>query len=226
MRSSERSRDAVGLLQLTPGPMLPESGRHVAWSGGTKKRRKGSDDLCGVKLGLYCTVSVRSFPVPPRSSLEGVAAHGQDRAVSQVAEGAGDRRRGSVADDGEGEARRQMPLCLSAERKGRAAVDRDSVGDHLVSLLCVLRLEGVGVGRVCLEGERALDRESGLLICSAAAGARKAPFPSPVPMATAPAMIPFPPSVPAFTCTALVPLPEPLVLLITKVPSLTVVPAV
>ncbi len=57
-------------------------------------------------------------------------------------------------------------------------------------------------------------------------GARIAPLPLPVPMVTGPLIIPLPPNVPPFTFTLAVPVPEPLVLLTTSVPALTVVPAV
>ena len=112
---------------------------------------------------------------------------------------------------------------VAAQGQGCPAVDGDSVGNHHVGLGSVpLRLEGISVGGIGVEGERALDGQRGLRVLPTD-GARKAPVPLPVPTVVAPAIIPLPPSVPAFTFTAPMPVPEPKVLLTLKAPALTVV---
>ncbi len=57
-------------------------------------------------------------------------------------------------------------------------------------------------------------------------GVRVAPEPLPLPIVTTPAIVPGPARVPALACTGPVPVPEPVVLLITNPPALTVVPPV
>ena len=53
----------------------------------------------------------------------------------------------------------------SAEVKGRAAVDGDSVRHHLVGLrFSAPGFEGVGIGRVGVKDHTALDREGELLV--------------------------------------------------------------
>ena len=94
------------------------------------------------------------------ADLKVVAVHGHDRAVGQVAEGAADWVRARVADERVGGACFQTPFGRTLDGHVRPAVDRDSVGNHLVRLrLLSLGLEGVGVGRAGIEGERALDCE-------------------------------------------------------------------
>src|SRR5437870_11919781 len=64
---------------------------------------------------------------------------------------------------------------LAAQGQGCAAVDRDPVGNNLVAPGPVLlRLEGVSVGGIGVEGERALDCERSLHIRSSCRGKERA----------------------------------------------------
>ena len=67
------------------------------------------------------------------------------------------------------------PWVWTAQGNHRAAVDSDAVGNHLVGPGPVsLRPEGVSVGRIGLECERALDGERGLHIASSCRGKERA----------------------------------------------------
>lgn len=114
----------------------------------------------------------------------------------------------------------------SAQVKGPPAVDRDSVSHHLVGLRFVaLRLEGVGVGRVGVKGECALDRERDVLVRPMRRG-EEGSCATPSANGYRARDGSAPGQGPAVTVTAPVPVAEPVGFAATKVTEVTVVPAV
>ena len=98
-----------------------------------------------------------------------------DPAIGQVAEGPSYWMGRGVSDHGPDESLAQGSHDLPAQQDHGAAVDGHPVGIHLVGGDPVsLRLEGASVGRIGIEGERALDRERGLRIHSSRRGKKRA----------------------------------------------------
>ena len=115
--------------------------------------------------GLRHSRQCKIVAVPARiAGLEIVSVHSYDPAISQVTEGATDWVRARVADYGQDRAAPDLVLTAGADRNC-AAVNGHSIGNHLVGLHpAFVAFEGVGVSRVRVNGEGALDREGDLLV--------------------------------------------------------------
>ena len=84
--------------------------------------------------------------------------------VRQVAERAADRVRACVADHGQDGAASHSVLTAGADRNC-SAIDCDAIGNHEIGAHPVLvAFEGVGVSRIRIKGDWALDYKSELLV--------------------------------------------------------------
>src|SRR5205823_763609 len=134
--------------------------------------------------------------------LEVVAVAGEDRAVGEVTERAGNRIGRCVVNHSENCAHRQRAAASIDKSKRHVAVNGHAEGGNF------RRFDSTPVQHALVGRERI------------------APELLPVPTVTAPLILPVPPSVPTLTCTAPLPVPEPVLFLTRSVPLVMVVPPV